>query len=105
MTAWRGRSRDRHVFIVRAATDPDLIDEVSGVALAVRRSQAGAATRIEAVVIETVGPFPAWLSAMQARGATEIHLHRSALPDESIEIARDLALADPGAPHPALRAA
>lgn len=91
LTAWRGRARGRHVFIIRRADDHELA-ESSGVALAVERRPDGTSRRIDVAVIEDIGLFFLWVTAMRLRGANEIHLHRSLTPAESREIAQDLAV-------------
>lgn len=92
LTAWRGRSRHRHVFIIRRADDQELADESSGVALAVERRPDGSSRRIDVAVIEDLGLFFLWVTAMRTRGANEIHLHRSVAPAENVAIAHSLAV-------------
>lgn len=91
-TAWLGRSARRHVFILRRSDDAGLAEETHGVALAVERRPDGSSRRIDVAVIEDIGLFFLWVTAMRLRGANEIHLHRSLTPAESLEIARDLAV-------------
>lgn len=108
LTAWRGRSRRRRVFIIHDAADPALAEETEGVALAVRRHADGVSTRLDAVVIEQIDLFVIWLAGMRARGADEIHLLRSGTRADNLVIARDLGpVADEGAGRsdPRLRAA
>lgn len=92
MTAWRGRSRQRHVFIIRRADDQELAEETSGVALAVERRPDGTSRRIDVAVIEDIGLFFLWVTAMRTRGANEIHLHRTVAPAENLAIAHSLAV-------------
>lgn len=105
LTAWRGRARGRHVFIIRRADDHELADESSGVALAVERRPDGTSLRIDVAVIEEIGLFFLWVTAMRVRGANEIHLHRSVAPAENLEVAHSLAVGAFEQTAPALPAA
>lgn len=105
LTAWRGQARGRHVFTIRRADDHELADESSGVALAVERRPDGTSRRIDVAVIEDIGLFFLWVTAMQIRGANEIHLHRSVAPAENLEIAHSLAVGAVEQTAPALPAA
>jgi hypothetical protein len=79
LSSWRGRSGRRYVVGVHSLTETDIVDVTEAIVIAVRRDNEGVAHVVE---IETAGPRErlrkSWLSAMRARGATEMHVHRLA---------------------------
>lgn len=80
LTSWRGHSGRRYVVGIHPASESEIDDAAGSVLIAVRRSSAGDA---EVVEVAAPGSFSrrerlGWLSAVRARGATEIHVHRLA---------------------------
>ena len=79
LSSWRGRSGRRYVVGVHSLTETDILEVTEAIVIAVRRDREGVAHIIE---IETAGPRErlrkSWISAMRARGAMEMHVHRLA---------------------------
>ena len=82
LSSWRGRSGRRYVVGVRPL--PEIADVTDAVVLGVRRDANGMARIVDAAI---AGPLAretarsAWLSAIRAKGATELHVHRLAETD------------------------
>jgi hypothetical protein len=80
LTSWRGRSGRRYVVGIHPATEAEIVEASGSVLIAVRRTADGTAEVIE---VAAPGSFNRrqrldWLSTVQAKGATEIHVHRLA---------------------------
>ena len=84
LSSWRGRSGRRYVVGVHPLNETDIVDLTSAVVIAVRRDGDGVARLID---LATVGEHPrgrsraAWVAAVRAQGATEMHVHRLAASD------------------------
>jgi hypothetical protein len=82
LSSWRGRSGRRYVVGVRPLAE--LSDITDAVVLGVRRGADGMARIVDVAI---AGPLVretarrAWLSAIGAKGATELHVHRLAETD------------------------
>jgi hypothetical protein len=85
LSSWRGRSGRRYIVGVHPLAEPDVLDVIDAVIIAVRRDQNGTAHVID---IATAGSRPSqeartrWMTEVQAQGATEMHVHRLAESDE-----------------------
>lgn len=81
LSAWRGRSGRRYVVGVHALREADLSDVTEAVLIAVRREGDGTACVVD---VAAAGALPrerlasAWMAAVRACGATEMHVHRLA---------------------------
>jgi hypothetical protein len=102
LSAWRGRSGRRYVVGVRPLAE--LSDITDAVVLGVRRGADGVARIVDAAI---AGPLAretarrAWLSAIGAKGATELHVHRLAETDaERRAVVEDLRSDGDGGPTP-----
>ena len=84
LSSWRGRSGRRYVVGVHPLGASEIFELANAVILAVRRDGDGAARLID---LATVGERPrgrsraAWVAAVCAQGATEMHVHRLAATD------------------------
>ncbi len=84
LSSWRGRSGRRYVVGVQPLATADLRELADAVLLAVKRDADGTAHLVEVAAgpaAEDVGPAT-WVSAVEAQGATEMHVHRLAETDE-----------------------
>jgi hypothetical protein len=85
LSSWRGRSGRRYIVGVHPLVESDLLEVTEAVMIAVKRDQDGTAHVID---IATAGSRPSqdartrWMSNVQARGATELHVHRLADTDQ-----------------------
>jgi hypothetical protein len=92
LSSWRGRSGRRYVVGVHALAEPDILDVIDAVLIAVRRDQNGTAHVID---IATAGSRPGhearkrWMTEIQAQGATEMHVHRLGQDDEERQAIMD----------------
>jgi hypothetical protein len=81
LSSWRGRSGRRYIVGVHPLIEADLLEVTEAVMIAVKRDQDGTAHVID---IATAGSRPSqdartrWMGKVQARGATELHVHRLA---------------------------
>ncbi len=94
LSAWRGRSGRRYVVGVHALAESELSDVTEAVLIAVRREGDGTARVVD---VAAAGALPrerlarAWMSAVRAWGATEMHVHRLARDeDERLAVIADL---------------
>ncbi|WP_245296332.1 hypothetical protein [Methylorubrum extorquens] len=78
LSAWRGRSAQRYVAGVHDVGSDDALEAAPAVVIAVRRDEAGLASPINVVSIETAADAVAWVRQAQAAGASELHIHRLA---------------------------
>lgn len=76
LSSWRGLSGRRYVVGIMPCETIDKEDLAEGVLIAVRRDAAGLARVVDVACVER--ERAEWLSAMIARGAHEIHMHRLA---------------------------
>lgn len=85
LSSWRGRSGRRYIVGVHPLVESDLLEVTEAVMIAVKRDRDGTAHVID---IATAGSRPSrdartrWMSTVQARGATELHVHRLADTDQ-----------------------
>jgi hypothetical protein len=81
LSSWRGRSGRRYIVGIHPFTETEVLSVTNAVILAVRRDEAGTA---QVVDVATAGSHPSeqararWFTKVQARGATEMHVHRLA---------------------------
>lgn len=94
LSAWRGRSGRRYIVGIHPLVEAEVLGVTDAVILAVRRDETGIAHVVD---VATVGSHPSqqgrarWLSKVQKRGATEMHVHRLAEDDgQRHAIAEDL---------------
>jgi hypothetical protein len=99
LTSWRGRSGRRYVVGVHAASEPDIAEVMDAVLIAVQRSGDGTAEVVDVAApgsLTSKRQRQSWLSTMQARGATELHVHRLAESEaERRAVVADLLAASP----------
>ena len=84
LSSWRGRSGRRYVVGVHPLAAADLRELTDAVLLAVKRDPDGTAHLVDVAAgpaAEGVGPAT-WVSAVEAQGATEMHVHRLAETEE-----------------------
>jgi hypothetical protein len=82
LSSWRGRSGRRYVVGVHPLSASEIFELANAVILAVRRDGDGAARLIDlATVGERGRSRAAWVAAVCAQGATEMHVHRLAATD------------------------
>jgi hypothetical protein len=85
LSSWRGRSGRRYIVGVHPLVEAEVLEVTEAVIIAVRREGDGTARVID---IATAGSRPSeqartrWMAAVQAQGATEMHVHRLADGDE-----------------------
>ena len=84
LSSWRGRSGRRYVVGIHPLAAADLRELTDTVLLAVKRDADGTAHVVDVAAgpaAEDVGPAT-WVSAVEAQGATEMHVHRLAATEE-----------------------
>jgi hypothetical protein len=84
LSSWRGRSGRRYVVGVQPLAAADLRELRDTVLLAVKRDADGTAHLVDVaagLAAEDIGPAT-WVSAVEAQGATEMHVHRLAETEE-----------------------
>ena len=85
LSSWRGRSGRRYVVGIHPLNEADLLNVTEAVLIAVQRDGEGVARVVDMTV---AGAQPrdrqclSWMSSIQARGATEMHVHRLARGEE-----------------------
>ncbi|HYF54060.1 MAG TPA: hypothetical protein VEA41_07365 [Salinarimonas sp.] len=94
LSAWRGRSGRRYVVGVQALAEAEIREVREAVIIAVRREGDGTARVVD---VTAAGALPrerlaaAWIRAVQACGATEMHVHRLAQDEaERLAVIADL---------------
>nr|WP_319004809.1 hypothetical protein [Microvirga lenta] len=81
LSSWRGRSGRRYIVGVHPLNESEILNVTNAVILAVRRDETGTARVID---VATASSHPSeqtrtrWVGLVQARGATEMHVHRLA---------------------------
>jgi hypothetical protein len=81
LSSWRGRSGRRYIVGIHPFTETEVLSVTNAVILAVRRDESGTAHVVD---VATAGSHPSeqararWFAKVQARGATEMHVHRLA---------------------------
>lgn len=81
LSSWRGRSGRRYIVGIHPLVEAELLDVTDAVILAVSRDEGGIGHVVD---VATAGAHPSgtarlrWMTDAQARGATEMHVHRLA---------------------------
>lgn len=78
LSAWRGQSGRRYVVGVHGLDAETLIEAGDCVALAVARDADGIASIRRVTADNAPSDVGAWIKAVRADGATEVHIHRLA---------------------------
>lgn len=94
LSSWRGRSGRRYIVGVHALNETELLEVTDAVILAVKRDHAGNGIVVDAAMAASdpsEQPRLRWLTKVQERGATELHIHRlAATEDDRRAIFEDL---------------